>query len=72
MTEETKQEANQLIDLVADAVADLERFSVENDDIFSNETYEMAELIKRARRLMRDSNDYEGINMTYEMTGGEE
>lgn len=52
MNEGTKQEANNLIDLVEDSVKDLDKFSVANDDCFSSEVYEMYELVKRARRQL--------------------
>jgi hypothetical protein len=44
------REANDIIDLLEDTVDDLSRFSVDNDDKFNSECYEMYELIKRARR----------------------
>lgn len=45
-----KTEAQDILKVIEDAVDDLSRFSVENDDCFNSEAYEMYELIKRARK----------------------
>jgi hypothetical protein len=56
MNDQTKEginnDANLYIDFLEDALQDLDRFSVENDDVFSSEVYEMRDLILRARKQL--------------------
>lgn len=42
-----KQEAKLLIYIIRDSVNDLDRFSVENDDIYNAEVDELRSLIKK-------------------------
>lgn len=50
LTEEQRQEADQLIDLIEDAVYDLSYFSARHDDLFNLEVSQMEEQIKNARK----------------------
>lgn len=45
-----KTEAHDILQVIEDTVDDLAKFSVDNDDCFNSEVYEMYELIKRARK----------------------
>lgn len=47
-----KQEALDILKVIKDNVDDLARFSVNEDDCFNSEVYEMYELIKRARKQL--------------------
>ena len=52
LTKEQIKEANELIDLVRDAIKDLNHFSVDNDDIFNPQTYNMEEILKDCRKQL--------------------
>lgn len=49
-TDENKELANNLIDLIEDAVKDLDKFSAYNDDSFNSQVDKFYELVKEARR----------------------
>ena len=50
--EDTKQDALKILDIIEDAVDDLDKYSVYHDDSLSSEVYEMFELIKRSRKQL--------------------
>lgn len=53
LSKEELDQANLSIDGIDDITDGLDRFSVEHDDLFSSEVYEIRELVKRARRLLQ-------------------
>lgn len=49
---DAKEDAHDLIDIIDDAVQNLDRWSVDHDDVLNSEVLEMFELIKRCRRQL--------------------
>ena len=47
-----KQKANDLIDLLEDAITDLSHFSVDNDDMFDVQIPRLEELVKELRKQL--------------------
>lgn len=51
-SEQLRKEANQLIDLIDQAITDLDYFSVRNDDVFVTQIINLQEAVKDCRKQL--------------------
>ena len=53
LTDEQLKEANEIIDLLEDAIDEISHFSAYNDDIFNYEQDQLYELVKSCRKQLQ-------------------